>query len=51
MGTDAYKIHHANKANKEFAEFATNQQKLIEWVNQQSIQTGKVLPKTWRINL
>lgn len=39
MGTDAYKIHHANKANKEFAEFATNQQKLIEWVNQESIHT------------
>tara|TARA_B100000287_G_scaffold310054_1_gene293304 strand:- start:12532 stop:12957 length:426 start_codon:yes stop_codon:yes gene_type:complete len=41
MGTDAYKIHHANRANKEFAEFATNQQKLIEWVNQESANTLK----------
>ena len=39
MGTDEYKIHHANKANKEFAEFVTNQEKLIEWVNQESIHT------------
>lgn len=40
-GSDEYKIYYANKANKEFAEFATNQQKLIEWVNQESINTRK----------
>ena len=39
MGTDEYKIDHANRANKEFAEFATNAQKLIEWVNRESIHT------------